>query len=78
MQQSRRRNTRFFLFVIGGAIPLTLILGLVFDLATTLITVLLIVEGLTFMATWLWYQANHRATGEEWWQDDHASGWRGY
>jgi len=27
---------------------------------------------------WLWYQANLRANDGEWWQDDEASGWRGY
>lgn len=78
MQQSKQRNTRFLLFIMGGAICLTLALGLGFQLAITLITVLLIVEGLIFAALGLWHQANRQATGDEWWQDDEASGWRGH
>ncbi|MEZ4591274.1 MAG: hypothetical protein R3D55_09030 [Chloroflexota bacterium] len=78
MPHLKRRNTRFFLFLIGGAILLTLTLGLIFHLNITLVTVLLVVQGLIFAALWLWHQANRQATGSEWWQDDEASGWRGY
>lgn len=78
MKESKNRTLRFFLFLVGGAMPFTLILGLIFRLSTVLITVLLIVLGMILAAMWLWYQANLRASGDEWWQDDEASGWRGY
>ena len=78
MPHLKRRNTGFLLVLIGGAFLLTLTLGLVFHPDITLITILLIVQGLICAAIWLWHQANRQATGAEWWQDDEASGWRGY
>ncbi len=78
MKKSINRRRRWLLFLIGGAMLVTLALGIVFQLSTVLITVLLLVLGLIFATVWLWYQANLRASGDEWWQDDEASGWRGY
>ncbi|MCB9455154.1 MAG: hypothetical protein H6671_04105 [Anaerolineaceae bacterium] len=26
----------------------------------------------------IWMRANAKANGDEWWQDDSSSGWRGY
>jgi predicted membrane channel-forming protein YqfA (hemolysin III family) len=72
------RTRRFFLFLVGGAMPVMLTLGIIFQLSTILITALLLVMGVIFASMWLWYQANLRANGDEWWQDDEASGWRGY
>jgi len=78
MKKSSKRNGRFLLFLIGGAMPIMLILGLIFRFSIVLLTVLLLVMGLILAAMWLWYQANQQASGDEWWQDDEASGWRGY
>jgi len=78
MNKSTHRKRRWLLFLIGGAMLVTLALGIVFQLSTVLITVLLLVLGMILAAMWLWYQANRRASGDEWWQDDEASGWRGY
>lgn len=78
MKHSTDRIHRFLLVLVGGAIPVTLTLGIVFRLSPSLITVLILVLGLMLAAMWLWYQANLDATGKEWWQDDEASGWRGY
>ena len=78
MKRSTNRTRRFLLFLVGGAMPVILILGMVFRLPPSLITVLILVLGLMLAAMWLWYQANLDATGDEWWQDDQASGWRGY
>ncbi|MAT97175.1 MAG: hypothetical protein CL608_08535 [Anaerolineaceae bacterium] len=77
MKESNRTR-RFLLFLVGGAMPVALTLGLIFRLSTIFITAFLLILGVIFAAMWLWYQANLRASGEEWWQDDEASGWRGY
>lgn len=77
MKESNRTR-RFLLFLVGGAMPVVLTLGLIFRLSTIFITAFLLILGVIFAAMWLWYQANLRASGEEWWQDDEASGWRGY
>jgi hypothetical protein len=68
----------FFLFLVGGSMPVALTLGLILQLSTILLTALLLVMGVIFAAMWLWYKANLRANGDEWWQDNEASGWRGY
>lgn len=78
MKESKNRTRRFLLFLVGGAMPVTLTLGIIFQLSTVLITALLLAIGMIFAAMWLWHQANLRARGDEWWQDDEASGWRGY
>ena len=78
MEKSENRKRRWFLFFIGGAMLVTLALGIIFQLSLVLITVLLLFLGMIFAAVWLWYQANLQASGDEWWQDDEASGWRGY
>lgn len=78
MQKPTQHYTRFLLFLLGTTILLTLISGLVFNLTLSLMIVLLVVQSLVLAAVWLWHQANWQATGDEWWQDDDASGWRGY
>jgi len=78
MKKSINRKRRGLLYFIGGAILVTLALGIVFQLSKVLITVLVLILGMIFAATWLWYHANLHASGDEWWQDDEASGWRGY
>ena len=78
MNRSTNRIRRFLLFLVGGSMPVILTIGIIFHLSSSLITVLMLVLGLILAAMWLWYQANVRAKGDEWWQDDQASGWRGY
>lgn len=78
MKHSPHRIRRFLLFLVGGAMPVTLTIGIIFQLSPALVTAIILVLGLILAAMWLWYQANLRATGDEWWQDDQASGWRGY
>ncbi|MBK8903616.1 MAG: hypothetical protein IPM53_20705 [Anaerolineaceae bacterium] len=78
MKRSPHRIRRLLLFLVGGAMPVTLTIGIIFHLPPSLLTVVILVLGLILAAMWLWYQANLHATGDEWWQDDQASGWRGY
>ncbi len=78
MKRSANRIRRFLLFLVGGAIPVLLAIGMVLHLSPALLTAIVVVLGLILAAMWLWYQANRNATGDEWWQDDEASGWRGY
>lgn len=78
MNRSGNRLRRFLLFLVGGALPVILTIGILLHLSPSLLTSLMVVLGLILAAMWLWYQANLDATGDEWWQDDQASGWRGY
>ena len=78
MEKPKNHKRRWPLFLIGATLPITLAVGIIFKLSTALITILLLVMGMILAAMWLWYQANLRARGDEWWQDDEASGWRGY
>ncbi len=78
MKKPINRNRPWLLYLVGGGIPITLALGTIFRLSTVLITVLLLVMGIIFAAMWLWHMANRQASGDEWWQDDETSGWRGY
>ncbi|MCA9917948.1 MAG: hypothetical protein KC445_08355 [Anaerolineales bacterium] len=78
MHKPHKRNMRFLLVCIAGIMALTLTAGLTLRLDITAITILLIFQGLIFAAIWLWHHANRHTTGQEWWQDNEASGWRGY
>ncbi len=78
MKRSTNRIRRFLLFLVGGAMPVILTIGMVLHLSSILLTAAMVVLGLILAAMWLWYRANQHATGDEWWQDDQASGWRGY
>jgi hypothetical protein len=66
------------LIFVGGMLPTVIILSIYFDFPQTVTILLLIVLGLTFGSMALWSYANRKADGSEWWQDDNASGWRGY
>jgi hypothetical protein len=66
------------LIVLGGAIPTILILGSYFDAPSKFTIPVVVILGLLFASMTLWAFANRRADGSEWWQDDDASGWRGY
>lgn len=64
--------------LVGGSVPAIIILGIYLDLSRTLIVPIVIVVGLIFASMLLWAYANRKTDGSEWWQDDTASGWRGY
>jgi ABC-type dipeptide/oligopeptide/nickel transport system permease component len=61
-----------------GIISLIFVLGSQFDLPQRLTLPLIVVTLLAFGTMAVWMRANTNATGEEWWQDDSSSGWRGY
>lgn len=66
------------LILAGGAIPTILILGNFFAVRQAVVIIMMISLGLIFGTMSLWTYANRKADGSEWWQDDSASGWRGY
>ena len=66
------------LILVGGMIPATIILSGIFDLPKRTFVPLIIILSIVFAAMALWVYANRKADGAEWWQDDSASGWRGY
>jgi hypothetical protein len=66
------------LVLIGGVILTAIILSDYFELSKAVVIPLIIVLSLIFGAMVLWAYANRQVDGSEWWQDDSASGWRGY
>ena len=78
MKQIASKKTHLLNVLTGGAIPVVLILNSYFGLPDELTIALLIFLSLIFGSMALWAYANGRADGSEWWQDDSASGWRGY
>jgi hypothetical protein len=78
MKQSVKPQRWWLLFLVGGVIPLTLILGSQFDIPQRFTIPILVIAALAFGAMWIWMHANANATGDEWWQDNSSSGWRGY
>lgn len=78
MKTGPRLKTSFFLILVGAAIPLTLVLSNYINIPTAFTIIAVIILGITFCSMALWAFANRKATGSEWWQDDTASGWRGY
>jgi hypothetical protein len=55
-----------------------LLFGHYFGISHDFTIIFTLVGGLIFVSWLIWYHANEQATGSEWWQDDTASGWRGY
>jgi uncharacterized membrane protein YfcA len=66
------------LILVGGAIPIVVILSSFFNWPMRAIIPVVVVLSLIFAATALWTYANREVDGSEWWQDESASGWRGY
>jgi hypothetical protein len=64
--------------LVGGLIPAAIILSSYFAWPKALSIPLVIVLSLIFASMVLWSYANRETDGSEWWQDDSASGWRGY
>jgi len=78
MKPKTRQKTPFLLVLFGGAIPVTLILSSYYNLPEAFTVLALVLLSLLFGSMALWVFANRNANGSEWWQDDSASGWRGY
>jgi hypothetical protein len=74
-----KQNRRFpWLVFVGATITVSVVLGVDFGIPRTIIIVIALIGGLIFGSMALWKYANAHATGDEWWQDDSCSGWRGY
>lgn len=75
-RQSKKRSP--LLRLVGVSIPTAVVLGVVFHVAQRFVVPFVVVAALLFGAMLLWSYANKETKGTEWWQDDDASGWRGY
>ena len=74
-----RQNRSFpWLVFVGAAIVVSIVLGIDFGVSRTLIIAIALIGGLIFSSMVLWKYAKVHAIGDEWWQDDSCSGWRGY
>ena len=78
MMQQKNSKNYLGVVLLAGLIPVTLLLGNYYHLSLSLILVAVILESLLWASSTLWAYANKHATGSDWWQDDDASGWRGY
>lgn len=78
MKSKIRRKGYMPLILVGGAIPVLIVLSLLFHFPEAAVIIALIVLGIVFGSMAIWIHANNNADGSEWWHDDSASGWRGY
>lgn len=78
MKEEQKQWRDFLLLLIGGSVPTVIILGSVFNVPQRFVVVYVMFSLLIFGAMALWSHANVNADGTEWWQDDDATGWRGY
>jgi ABC-type transport system involved in cytochrome bd biosynthesis fused ATPase/permease subunit len=78
MKLKEKRKNYLPLIMVGGAIPTLIILANIFNMPKAAVIILVIILALVFGSMALWNYANRNADGSEWWQDDNASGWRGY
>lgn len=78
MKTKTRVKRHLPLILVGGAIPTLLILSAYFKIPQAATIALVIILAIAFGSMALWSFANRNANGSEWWQDDSASGWRGY
>lgn len=73
-----KRKSVPLLILVGNSIPVVIILANYYQIPQDFTVIFLIITSLIFGAMALWSHANAHATGNEWWQDDQCSGWRGY
>ena len=73
-----KRQRWWVLGLVGGIIPVSIVLSLADSISPELAVTVAIVAVLVLGAMAVWMNANAHARGDEWWQDDHSSGWRGY
>lgn len=78
MKTKNRVKRHLLLILIGGAIPVSVVLSAYFEIPQVITIPLLIILGIAFCTMALWTFANRKTDGSEWWHDDNASGWRGY
>lgn len=78
MKKTQKHQQAWLLILVGGIIPLTLLLGNEFDIPQKFVILIVLVTAFIFGAMTIWIHANSNASGDEWWQDDRSSGWRGY
>ena len=64
--------------IVAISIPVIIVVGMFFGVDGAYLTVYAVVAAIVSGAMALWRHANADADGSEWWQDDSASGWRGY
>ena len=74
----QKKHSNFVAVLLVGLIVTAVTLGGYFQISPTFITIFVVIAGLILATVLLWSYANRQATGSEWWQDDTASGWRGY
>ncbi len=77
MQRANGRSAKTVLTVLGAILLFAMVLDL-FGVSHAALVVLATVAVIVLGAAALWSHATAVATGDEWWQDDDASGWRGY
>lgn len=73
-----KKSPFFYLSIIGGSIPTVIVLSSYYSISLELTIIFITISALIFGSMALWQYANSNATGDEWWQDNHCSGWRGY
>lgn len=78
VNQSKKGQHWWLLVMVGAIIPLTIIVGDVFNIPQRIMLPIIVVIALVFGSMAIWMRANANATGDEWWQDNSSSGWRGY
>ena len=76
--KSQLKQNGFVLVLLIGMALATIEVGSYFSVPRTLMIIFVIVSGLILATVSLWQYANRKVDGSEWWQDDDASGWRGY
>lgn len=69
-------RTNYLTYLVGGSIPVFSVLAPSLGVTTAGIVVYVIVVGLLFGTMLMWDNATTHATGDDWWDDDHCSGWR--
>lgn len=74
----KARWNKYSPLFVGGAIPTIIILSSLFNWPKRTFIPVVVVLTLTFAVMILWAYANKEVDGAEWWQDESASGWRGY
>ena len=70
------KQSHFLTYLVGGSIPVFTVLAPYLDVSTAAIIVYVVVVGLIFGAMLMWDNANRHSKGDDWWNDDHCSGWR--
>lgn len=75
---SQSRHSHFTTVLLIGLMVTAVTIGSYFQIPQSFIIIFMIVVGLILATVLLWRHANSHADGSEWWQDDSASGWRGY